>query len=66
MGSCPDAIKRLVERFDHQSDQVKSPEYNETLLRIDFVNPMFAELGWDIDHRAATPNSTARSSTRTG
>ena len=47
---CPDAIKRLVERFDHQSDQVKSPEYNETLLRIDFVNPMFAELGWDIDN----------------
>ena len=50
MGLCPDAIKRLVERFDHQRDQLKDPNYNETNLRIDFVNPMFAELGWDIDN----------------
>ena len=48
---CPDAIKRLVERFDHQLDQLKHPDYNETKLRIDFVNPLFAELGWDIDNR---------------
>lgn len=47
---CPDPIKRLIERFDHQSDQVRSPEYNETQLRIDFVNPMFKELGWDMDN----------------
>ena len=50
MASCPDAIKRLIERFDQQLDQVRSPEYNETQLRIDFVNPMFRELGWDIDN----------------
>ena len=47
---CPDAIKRLVERFDHQLDQVRSPSYNEAQLRIDFINPMFRELGWDIDN----------------
>ena len=34
---CPDAIKRLVERFDHQLDQVRSPSYNEAQLRIDFI-----------------------------
>ena len=50
MPSCPDTILRLIERFDHQLDQVKSQEYNETQLRIDFVNPMFRELGWDIDN----------------
>ena len=50
MGSCPDAIQRLIEHFDHQRDQVRSPDYNETQLRIDFVNPMFKELGWDIDN----------------
>jgi hypothetical protein len=51
MGTCPDAIKRLIERFDQQSDQVRSPDYNETQLRIDFVNPLFAALGWDIDNQ---------------
>jgi hypothetical protein len=50
MGNCPDAVKRLIERFDQQSDQVRSPDYNETQLRIDFVNPLFAALGWDIDN----------------
>jgi len=50
MGTCPDSIKRLIDRFDQQSDQVRSPDYNETQLRIDFVNPMFAVLGWDIDN----------------
>jgi len=51
MSHCLDAILRLIERFDHQLDQVRSPDYNETQLRIDFVNPMFRELGWDIDNR---------------
>src|SRR5688500_9393719 len=51
MGTCPDAVKRLVDRFNQQSDQIRSPDYNETLLRIDFVNPLFTELGWDIDNR---------------
>jgi hypothetical protein len=50
MGKCPDAIKRLVDHFDQQRDQVCSPDYNETQLRIDFINPMFRELGWDIDN----------------
>lgn len=47
---CPDAVKRLIERFNHQSDQVRSLDYNETQLRIDFINPLFAALGWDMDN----------------
>ncbi len=50
MGTCPDAVKRLIERFNQQSDQVRSPDYNETQLRIDFINPLFAQLGWDMDN----------------
>jgi len=49
MGTTPDAIKRLVERFNNQADQIRSPDYNETLIRIDFINPFMRELGWDID-----------------
>lgn len=48
---CPDAVKRLVEQFTRQSDQICSPEYNETQLRVDFINPLFAALGWDMDNR---------------
>jgi hypothetical protein len=51
MGTCPDSIKRLIDHFDRQSAQIRSPDYNETQLRIDFVNPMFEALGWDIDNR---------------
>ena len=50
MSSCPDSLRRLVERFEHQLDQLKHPDYNETNLRIDFVNPLFRQLGWDIDN----------------
>src|SRR2546421_8443937 len=47
---CPDAINRLIDHFEHQLDQVRSHNYNEAQLRIDFINPMFKELGWDIDN----------------
>src|SRR3954468_129473 len=50
MGQAPDLIKRLVERFNQQSDQIRSPDYNETLIRIDFINPLMTALGWDIDN----------------
>jgi hypothetical protein len=50
MPACPDLIKQLVDRFDHQLDQVRSRDYNETQLRIDFVNPLFRQLGWDVDN----------------
>ncbi|HET6247173.1 MAG TPA: hypothetical protein VFE47_05680 [Tepidisphaeraceae bacterium] len=50
MGTCPDTIKRLIDRFTQQADQVRSPDYNETLIRIDYINPLMSELGWDIDN----------------
>jgi hypothetical protein len=43
MGTCPDAVKRLVDRFDQQSDQIRSPDYHETLIRIQFINPPLRE-----------------------
>ena len=50
MGTCPDSIKRLVEQFSTQSDRLKASDYNETQVRIDYLNPLFRELGWDIDN----------------
>jgi len=52
MGVCPDSIIQLIRKFDEQSDQYRSPNYNETQVRIDFINPMFKALGWDMDNIA--------------
>src|SRR5438874_8394066 len=52
MGSCPDAVLQLIEKFTEQADQYRSPDYNETQVRIDFINPMFKALGWDMDNIA--------------
>jgi hypothetical protein len=44
-------IENLVERFERNIDAYRAGKYNETLVRRDFIDPMFAALGWDIDNR---------------
>jgi hypothetical protein len=46
----PSQVQDLIDRFEAQSELYTSQNYNETNLRIDFVNPMFKALGWDIDN----------------
>jgi predicted type IV restriction endonuclease len=48
--SAPEIVEKLVERFDLQRDVYTSPSYNETQVRIEFIDPMFKALGWDIDN----------------
>jgi hypothetical protein len=50
MGTCPDSIKRLVDQFTAQADHLRSIGYGETQVRIDYLNPLFRALGWDIDN----------------
>lgn len=53
----PREIHRLVERFDENRDAYRSGEYNEAQARVDFINPLFAELGWDIENRQGRPEA---------
>jgi hypothetical protein len=46
----PKEVLTLVERFKEQYDSYKSPAYNETQLRREFVDPFFKALGWDVDN----------------
>jgi hypothetical protein len=46
----PDTILRLVDRFDGGRSQYTGPAYNETQLRLEFLNPFFVALGWDMDN----------------
>ena len=43
-------ISQLIERFDDHIDEYKRGSYNETQTRVDYINPFFKALGWDIDN----------------
>jgi type I restriction-modification system DNA methylase subunit len=45
-------ISNLVERFQRNIEAYRSPAYNETQLRREFVDPFFEALGWDITNKA--------------
>ena len=52
MATTPDVVKQLVERFGRNLAAYKSPQYNETELRVEFVNPFWSALGWDMENKA--------------
>jgi len=47
--SAPAKILELVKRFEDNADDYRAPQYGETQTRIEFINPFFECLGWDID-----------------
>ncbi len=46
----PDSVAELIERFEDNRSEYHKGHYNETQTRIDYVNPLFAALGWDMDN----------------
>lgn len=44
--SAPAKVLELVEKFDKGKSLYTNPNYNEAQLRQEFVNPLFAALGW--------------------
>ena len=48
----PEQVTRLIETFDRNIEAYKDPEYNETQLRHEFVDPFFMALGWDVNNTA--------------
>jgi type I restriction-modification system DNA methylase subunit/predicted type IV restriction endonuclease len=49
--AAPREILDLVQRFNDNREAYASPSYNETKLRIDFLNPFFEALGWDVSNK---------------
>ena len=47
MPASPKQINDLVQRFERNIESYRSPAYNETQLRQEFINPFFEALGWD-------------------
>ena len=45
-------ISILVEHFQQNIESYRSPAYNETQLRREFIDPFFEALGWDVTNKA--------------
>src|SRR6266480_265281 len=49
--AAPQTVLELIERFDRNRTAYKSEQYNEARLRIEFLNPLFEALGWDVNNK---------------
>lgn len=45
-------IHTLIQKYESHRDYYLTEKYNETLLRSDFLDPLFELLGWDIKNKA--------------
>ncbi|MCU0292887.1 MAG: hypothetical protein MUF10_12995 [Thermoanaerobaculaceae bacterium] len=43
----PDRLLQLVDTFGRNLNVYKSGGYNETQVRVEFIDPLFDLLGWD-------------------
>ena len=50
MSQPPPQVLELIQRFDRNREAYRSPHYNETQLRREFLDPFFKALGWDMDN----------------
>jgi len=44
----PSIVMELVDRFRRNLDVYKHDEYKETQVRVEFIDPLFETLGWDV------------------
>jgi hypothetical protein len=48
--SAPQKILELIDLFRRNADAYHAPQYNEAMVRQEFINPLFKCLGWDMDN----------------
>ncbi len=46
----PEAILKLVEKYEFHQAAYRRGQFNETQLRREFIDPFFKSLGWDVDN----------------
>jgi len=47
----PVQVLELIERFERYLDLYKQPGYKEARVRVEFIDPFFEALGWDVHNR---------------
>src|SRR6266536_2269692 len=49
--AAPYLILELIDRYDRNRAAYRSNQYNEAQLRVEFLNPFFEALGWDVNNK---------------
>ena len=47
----PARILELIDRFGYNLASYKKGQYNETRVRLEYINPLMEELGWDVGNK---------------
>lgn len=55
MATLTTRLNELVQAYSSNYDQFQRVTYNETQVRVDFVNRFFTLLGWDVDNERGLP-----------
>jgi hypothetical protein len=50
-------VQRLIDRFEANLASYKSAHYKETQLRREFLDPLFRQLGWDVENAQGYPEA---------
>ncbi len=50
-------IEELIKKYEADRSTYLTDRYNETLVRSDFLDPLFELLGWDIKNKAGRPTN---------
>lgn len=49
--TAPPEISELIDKFARNLDAYRSGKYNETQVRVEFIDPLFVALGWDLHNK---------------
>jgi len=52
MAEVPKQMEELLAKFDQNLEAYRNPAYGETEVRVEFINPLFETLGWDVTNKA--------------
>jgi hypothetical protein len=48
----PPELKHLNAKFEQNIESYRNPAYGEAEVRIEFINPLFELLGWDVSNKS--------------
>ncbi len=52
MADSPPQITDLIKKFEQNIDSYRNQGYGEAEVRVEFINPFFEALGWDVTNKA--------------
>jgi predicted type IV restriction endonuclease len=55
IASFKEKLQTLIAKFEKDKSHYLSKGYPEAQVRVDFINPFFKALGWDIENKAQKP-----------